>query len=325
MQSFRTIVQPVSPSFSINHSNRLLSIGSCFSENIGKKFQQYKFNISINPFGQQYNPYSIAKSIERLISNQPYTKNELTFHNELYHSYDHHSSFSAPTVQDTLQKINERLLIESEAIKTADYLFLTFGTAHCFSLKEGGRIVSNCHKMPGTTFNRQLLEPTEIFDYTSNALQKLFALNNRLKVILTVSPVRYFAFGEFENSVGKSHLFTAIHKLLSSFSNLHYFPAYELVIDDLRDYRFYAEDMVHPNTLATSYVWNKLVDTYFSSDTKSLLKEIEEITAAANHRPRNAQSDAHKKFAQKYLQKIQVLENNHNLRFEAERTLLTAS
>lgn len=325
MQNFRTEVSPAVPPFSISHSNSMVSIGSCFSENIGKKFLQSKFNISINPFGQQYNPYSIAQGIERLISGKLYTENDLVLHNELYHSFDHHSSFSASTAQATLQHVNERLLSDSQAIKTADYLFITFGTAHCFALKESGRIVSNCHKMPGKVFNRQLLEPANIFDCISHALQKLLAINSKVKVIFTVSPVRYFAFGEFENSISKAHLFAAIHQLLSTCSNSYYFPAYELVIDDLRDYRFYAEDLLHPNILAINYVWNKLSDTYFSSATKSLLKEIEEISNAADHRPRNAKSDAHKKFTQNYLQKINVLQSKYNLNFEPEKNKLHAS
>jgi hypothetical protein len=301
MNSFRTIVSPEKPPFEISYNDSIVSIGSCFSENIGKKLSERKFNININPFGQQYNPLSVSNAMLRLVSPKPYTEKDLVYHDELYHSFDHHGSFSRSTVDETLQHINSNLATAAAAIKKADILFLTFGTAHYFKLNETNRAVSNCHKLSGTFFTKLLLSPTEIETAVLNAIEKLREINPNIKIILTVSPVRYFAFGHHENTISKSFLFTAIHQLMKNDSNLHYFPAYELVMDDLRDYRFFAEDMLHPNYQATQYVWEALCGSMMYSTTTKKIKEVEEIIAAANHRPRNPRSVAHKKFIQKYL------------------------
>lgn len=320
MKNFRTVVTPDKPFFQITHSDRLVSIGSCFSENIGKKFQENKFSININPFGQQYNPYSIANAINRLLEPMPYTAKDLVYHDELYHSYDHHGSFSRGTAEETFQVINSNLETASKALKEADVLFLTFGTAHVFELKEEKKIVSNCHKLSGTRFEKRMMRPDEIILTLSNALNQLKKVNSKVQIICTVSPVRYFAFGHYENTVSKAHLFTAVNELIDEFQ-LYYFPAYELVMDDLRDYRFFAEDMLHPNYQATNYVWESFSKTYFDKKTAALISEIEEIAAAAKHRPRNAKSDAHKNFTEKYLAKIEALKKS-GLDFTEEEKLL---
>ncbi len=319
MNNFRTIVKPASPSFQISHNDKLISIGSCFSKNIGKKFQERKFSICINPFGQQYNPYSIANSIERLLIGKTYTKTDLVCHDELYHSYDHHGSFSRSTKEETLEVINSNLLEASAALKNVNVLFLTFGTSHVFSLKQG-QIVSNCHKLSGNNFDKRLLTPNEMVEVLTRAISKLRTANRELRIILTISPVRYFAFGHYENSVSKAHLFTALHELQNQFPDLYYFPAYELVMDDLRDYRFFSEDMLHPNYQATDYVWQSFADTFFSKATVGLIKEVEEIIAAAKHRPRNENSEAHKKFVEKYLKKAEDLQKQ-KLDFTEEQNL----
>ncbi|MCX6200341.1 MAG: GSCFA domain-containing protein [Bacteroidetes bacterium] len=319
MNNFRTVVKPTSPSFHISHADSLISIGSCFSENIGKKFQDRKFNSCINPFGQQYNPYSIANSIQRLLNGKPYAETDLVYHDELYHSYDHHGSFSRSTKGETLEVINMNLKDASAALKSATVLFLTFGTSHVFSLKEG-QIVSNCHKLSGNNFDKRLMKPNEIVEVLAEAISKLRTVNRELRIILTISPVRYFAFGHYENSVSKAHLFTAIHELRNQFPDLYYFPAYELVMDDLRDYRFFSEDMLHPNYQATDYVWQSFADTFFSKATIGLVKEVEEIIAAVKHRPRNAKSEAHKKFVEKYLKKAGELQKQ-KLDFTEEQKL----
>ncbi len=322
MQNFRTIITPDKPPFTISHTDRIVSIGSCFSENIGKKFSDYKFNININPFGQQYNPYSIANAIERLLNPIPYSEKELVYHDELYHSFDHHGSFSRSSVEETLQVINENLFRASEDLKKATILFLTFGTSHVFKLKHDKRIVSNCHKLSGNSFEKALLNPAKIMSVIHGALSEVKAANSGLKIVFTVSPVRYFAFGHYENSVSKAYLFTAIHDLQQLLPGSYYFPAYELVMDDLRDYRFFAEDMLHPNYQATEYVWEKLAETMLSKKTNALLSEIDEILLAAKHKPRNPQSEGHKKFVRKNLDKIRLLENTFNLWFSEEKQML---
>ncbi len=337
MKSFRTVVNPEKSPFLISHTDKIVSIGSCFSENIGKKFKEYKFNININPFGQQYNPHSIAAAIERLLNPILYTEKDLVYHDELYHSYDHHSSFSRSTVKEALHVINDNLLQASEDLKHATVLFLTFGTSHVFELKVEGnqkletsnqriqeaRIVSNCHKLSGTQFEKRFMKPDEIVSVLSKTLSKLHTANFQLHTVLTVSPVRYFAFGHHENTVSKAHLFAAIQELRQQQTDYFYFPAYELVMDDLRDYRFFAEDMLHPNYQATNYVWEKLCTTMLQPKTITLMSDMEELLLAARHKPRNPTSEAHQKFVQKNLAKLEKLEKEFALQFDEERKELT--
>ncbi|MFM2306619.1 MAG: hypothetical protein RLZZ367_1288 [Bacteroidota bacterium] len=336
MKPFRTVVTPDKAPWQLSHADRLVSIGSCFSENIGKKFHDYKFTININPFGQQYNPYSIANAILRLLNPVPYTQAELVHHDELYHSFDHHGSYSRSTAEETLQVINTNLQQAAQDIKTATVLFLTFGTSHVFELKNavkatesgsplgggGGRVVSNCHKLSGNNFTKRLMEPAEIVSVLTNALNQLRAVNPHIKIVLTVSPVRYFAFGHHENTVSKAHLFSAIYTMQHAQSDYYYFPAYELVMDDLRDYRFFAEDMLHPNYQATDYVWEKLRDTLITPQAQAIMRDTDELLLAARHRPRNPQSEAHRKFVEKNLAKMDLLEKQNSLNFSEERKLL---
>jgi hypothetical protein len=315
MKPFRTIIIPQKPGFTISHRDQLVSIGSCFSENIGQRFGNYKFNININPFGQQYNPHSIAIAIEQLITPTTYAIENLVEHNEQYHSFNHHGSFSKSTAEETLVGINTGLLKAAEDLKQASVLFLTFGTAHVFKLKETGKIVSNCHKLPGNMFEMELMRPEQIISTLQTVFGRLKKFNPNLKIVLTVSPVRYFAFGAYENSVSKSHLFTAIHALQQANPGLYYFPAYELVMDDLRDYRFFADDMLHPNQQALDYVWDSLANTFFDTKTTHLLQQIEEVLQALNHRPRNPNSTAHKKFVEKNLEKMDALKRKFGVEF----------
>lgn len=323
MNPYRTVITPPRAPISMSHQDRIVSIGSCFSENIGRKLSDYKFNIQINPFGQQYNPHSVTNALLRLLNPVPYSEKDLVYHDELYHSFDHHGDYSRPSIQATLEAINQNLLKASEDLKRATLLLLTFGTSHVFRLKQSGKIVSNCHKLSGGQFERDLLNPGEISGKLEDALQELRKVNPNVKVMLTISPVRYFAFGHYENSVSKGHLFTAIHALQQAHREYYYFPAYELVMDDLRDYRFFAEDMLHPNYEATNYVWQSLCQTLMSKNTRELLRSIEEVLMAARHRPRNPNSEAHRKFVKKVLDKIATLEKQHGLRFEEEAARLT--
>ena len=315
MKTFRTVVTTAKPEFIISHRDRLMSIGSCFSENIGQRFDKYKFKININPFGQQYNPHSITQAIERLIEPTTFTAADLIVHNEQYHSLAHHGSFSKSSVEETLSELNKSLLQAAGDLKQATVLFLTFGTSHVFRWKETGAIVSNCHKLPGNLFSQELMRAEEIITVLQTALGKLKKVNPHVKIVLTVSPVRYFAFGAYENSVSKSHLFTAIHALQQSNPAFYYFPAYELIMDDLRDYRFFSADMLHPNQQAIDYVWESLSNSFFDKQTQNLLQQIEEVLSALNHRPRNPDSEAHKKFIERNMKKMESLRRDYGVNF----------
>lgn len=303
----QTYISLPKPDFEITHEHALMSLGSCFSENIGRYFEQLKFPIIVNPFGQQYNPASIAQGIERLLNPVPYTETDLLFHNEQFHSFDHHSDFSRSTPELALETMNMALKYASEHLRQTNVLFITLGTSFCFEWKENQKIVSNCHKIPAKNFERILLSSEKTIEILSDILIKLMTVNPRIKVVFTVSPVRYLAFGAFENSVSKGNLFSAINTLLAKYTNCSYFPAYEIVMDELRDYRYYSEDMIHPNSVAVNYVFEKMTKVYFSPQTQDLNRQIREIIQAGTHRPRNPESVAHKEFLSKYVQKIQLL------------------
>ncbi|MBS1625118.1 MAG: GSCFA domain-containing protein [Bacteroidetes bacterium] len=321
--AFRTVIPLPKLPFTISHRDRLMTIGSCFSEHIGRYFAQYRYDTDINPFGQQYNPGSIARAIDRLLSAQPYGPDELILQDERYHSYDHHGSFSLSGKEQTTAGINERLHASSEKIKQVSVLFLTFGTAHVFKLKGTDRIVSNCHKIPAKEFDFEMLSTEEIVHLLSQSLDALWQVNPTVKVVLTVSPVRYFAFGHFENSVSKGRLHDAICQLCQKYAQCVYFPAYEIVMDELRDYRFFADDMLHPNRLAIGYVWEQLVKTFIPAKDQELLREIDDITAAVNHRVRHPDSEAHQKFKEKYLAKMKALEEKYGFDFRSEKSKIS--
>lgn len=321
-QAFRTVVKASQPAFTIGFEDKLLSIGSCFSEHIGRKFSEHKFDIVINPFGQQYNPLSISRGLMRLLNPVDFEAKDLVLHEGLYHSMEHHGSFSRATGEETVAVINAEMKRAAVQLEQAGVLFLTFGSAHVFRYKESGEVVSNCHKIPGNRFEQELLSVQEITDCLQNTLEQLWVKLPLVKVVLTVSPVRYFAFGHYENSISKSHLFTAIHQLQRQFPQLYYFPAYEMVIDDLRDYRFYKEDMLNPNSQAIDYVWKNLTDAMLTAKAQQLIKEVTAITHAVKHRPRNPAGEAHQKFLQQTLNQIADLKSEYGLAFDEEETII---
>lgn len=261
----------------------MLSVGSCFSENIGKRFSQAKFDMMINPFGQQYNPVSIANGLIRIVNGDKYEFPDLIEHNELFHSFDHHGSFSLSDAEETLSNINVALERAHQWIKQARIIWITPGTAHVFVHKNQRRIVNNCHKIPASNFERLILTGGEIYNHLRAAIEKIRLINNSCKIIFTVSPVRYFALGHFENSVSKGRLFDAIYLLTKEVRDVFYFPSYELVIDELRDYRFYKTDMLHPSDEAIDFVWSKL-RYWMSADCMVTLDEAESINSILEHK-----------------------------------------
>lgn len=306
---FSTIVKPYSYPFTINHGDKIFTIGSCFSEHIGKKFQASKFDIQINPFGQQYNPASIAQGINRIINSKYFTEDDIIYKDELYHSWHHHSDYSKTNKNELLLEINNDLDKHLEYLKSTNYIFITFGTSHVFHWKKDNRIVSNCHKISGSEFDFRFLSGDEIFNLMNDCIHQIKLINPSIKIILTISPVRYLSFGFFENNLSKANLFVAIDKLIKQRNDCFYFPAFEIVMDELRDYRFFAEDMLHPNYQATKYVWEKISSMLFTNETKELIDEIYKINAAVNHKPRNKNSEAHKKFINSTFQKIKSLKD----------------
>lgn len=282
---------------------------------MGKYLSEAKFSVLENPNGILFNPYSIASSITSYIEHKTYSQEELFYYNESWHSWEHHSRFSHPLAEDTLNMINGSQHNAHHFLETADWLIITLGSAWIYErIKESKpdghehTIVANCHKVPADQFHKRLMSTEEILSVLGNMLYRLFLFNPRIRIIFTISPVRHLRDGFVENNKSKAILIQAVHHLVEKFEQLFYFPAYELVIDDLRDYRFYAEDMVHPNYLATDYVWEQFQSACMDASSLSLIKEMDKINLALKHRPFNPSSQAHQKFKQSNLKKINKLQ-----------------
>jgi hypothetical protein len=304
----------------INHQQNLLLIGSCFTEQIGTKLGNHKFSVLDNPNGILFNPVSISKSISSYIDNKQYKESDLFYQNECWNSWEHHSRFSKPTINECLKAINESQSKANAFLKKADWFLITLGSAFVYEL-ENKEVVANCHKVPTDKFLKRLLQVEEVFAGLQQMIEKAKAFNSSVKIIFTISPVRHLRDGFVENNRSKGTLIQAVHQLVENSSNCFYFPAYELVIDDLRDYRFFAEDMVHPNYAATNYVWEKFIATCVDEPSQQLMKEIAVIVAAKNHKPFNPTSEQHKKFLQTNLEKLKKLQQQFpylNLEEEAD-------
>lgn len=305
--NFHLELTPKTFDIKIKHQHNLLLTGSCFTEQIGTKLTNHKFSVLDNPNGILFNPVSITKSIKSYIDNKQYSEADLFYQNECWNSWEHHSRFSNPDKEKCLAKINESQTEAYEFLKNADWLLITLGSAFVYQLTNNN-VVANCHKVPTDKFTKRLLSIEE----TSYALQKMIdkaiAFNPGLNIIFTISPVRHLRDGFIENNRSKATLIHAVHQLVEKNEACYYFPAYELIIDDLRDYRFFAEDMVHPNYAATNYVWEKFIATCIDEPSQQLMKEIAVIAAAKNHKPFNPTSEQHKKFLQTNLEKVKKLQ-----------------
>jgi len=292
----------------ISYHDLIMMFGSCFAENMGKKFIEHKFQVDLNPFGIIYNPESISLSIRRLMENRLFDNNVIFPHEGQFHSFEHHSCFSEISKESCLQKINERFTLSAGNLQKTTKLFVTFGTAYVYRLKETGQVVTNCHKLSANLFVRERLTITQIVTNWEKLLTVLFDRNKKLVLIFTVSPVRYWQDGVHENQVSKSILLLAIEELQARFLNrIIYFPAYELMMDELRDYRFYADDLIHPSDTAIQYIWERFEETYMNEQTRQLMHEVRRISKALNHRPLNPNSESHKQFIAQTLIQIERL------------------
>ncbi len=308
----------------INHSHKLFLAGSCFTEQIGSKLAAQKFRIIDNPNGILFNPVSIAKSIISYIEQKQYTTEDLFFQNELWGSWEHHTKFSSLEPDECLLRINRSQSAAHEFLKNADWVLLTLGSAFVYEL-ENREVVANCHKVPTDKFTKRMLAMEEVVSVLDNLIHRLKHFNPTLRIIFTISPVRHLRDGFVENNRSKATLINTVHKLVGMFQGLFYFPAYELVMDDLRDYRFFAEDMVHPNYAATNYVWEKFIVTCIDEPSQALMKEINTINAAKAHRAFNPASAAHQKFLKANLEKVQQLQQQYNyIDFSAETLFFQA-
>lgn len=309
IQKFRTELTPRRASFTLDYPTPILSIGSCFAVHIGERLARYKFPVRNNPFGILYNPASMLQALERLLSGRAYEPGDLFEHQGLWHSYDHHGDFSHPDPEICLQRINESLRSGAQHLADSRRLLLTFGTAFVFEQVERRQIVANCHKVPADHFRRYRLPVREIVDQWAPLLRRLHAQRPALRVIVSVSPVRHLRDGLVENQRSKAALVLALDELCRRLDFLHYFPAYELLLDDLRDYRFYDRDLSHPSPVAVDYIWEHFQATFFDDRTRQIRKRVGEIIAARAHRPLHPGSVAHQEFAARQLEKIAELQS----------------
>lgn len=304
---FRTIVPVKQMPFTLSHTDKLMVLGSCFAEHTGLRMQESGFRTSVNPFGILYNPASVGMALYRMLADQPFLDEELVEHDGYFHSFSHHGSFSGTNRKATLENINRAFDEAVKDLEDATCLMITFGTAWVYALPSTDQIVANCHKLPEDNFLRRRLTSDEIVYFFTELFEKLFELKPDLKVVFTVSPIRHWKDGVHENTLSKSILHLAIEDLCESFDNVAYFPAFELVIDDLRDYRFYAEDMIHPTATAQRYVWDHFSDTFFSKSTKETIRQVQQIHKAMQHKPFHPSDEAHIRFAKKNIATIEML------------------
>ncbi len=304
---FFTVVKLPKSNIDITYKNKILTLGSCFSNNMGEKLQNAFFSILTNPFGVLYNPISIKNALQLLTSNALFDEKDLFQHHSLWNSFYHSSHFSNSNQKQCLTNINSELIKARTFFQETDFLFITFGTAWVFEHKKNQQIVSNCHKLPISDFNRYRLSVTEIVKTYKTLLQNIHTDYPNLKIVFTVSPIRHWKDGAHENTLSKSTLQLAISELQDRFSFVHYFPAYEIMLDELRDYRFYSADMIHLNQVAIDYLWQRFSELYFSQSTNNLKKELEKLQKMLQHKPRNNQTEEYKIFKNNIETKKQYL------------------
>ena len=300
---FRTEIEVKPLAEGMSHSAKIFALGSCFAENISERLAKAKFSVTTNPFGVLFNPFSIANALERLDEMRAFAVCDIKAGRDAFFSFDAHSSLDGKTHTEIFGNLNRAVAQGSKALRESDWVILTFGTAWVY--EKDGRVVANCHKQPASEFTRRRLSVAEIVERYEPLFEGV--LRDK-RVILTVSPVRHVGDGLQENSVSKATLRLAVEELVAKFENAYYFPSYEILIDDLRDYRYYGEDLAHPSKMAVDYVWERFCEAMLSHEAQEMLPQIAQIVSAAEHRPFNPDSDSHKAFCRKMIAKTQAME-----------------
>ena len=290
----------IKPYKTIDHNSRIVMLGSCFAENISKRLIDCGFDVVVNPMGILYNPKSIATALERLIAGTEFTEDELFYHNGLWASFMHHGSFSHANKNEALRTMNERLREGHEQLKNATHLIITFGSAEVY--EHNGKVVSNCHKLPSRQFTHRLLAINEI----TTPYSRLSTLNSQLSTLFTISPVRYMGEGAHHGQLNKATLLLATDEICKT-TGADYFPSYEIMMDELRDYRFYATDMIHPSEVAVDYIYERFAETYLTDEAIRTADEVRKIKKSLSHRPLHPDSEEYEKFQKKLSQQIDAI------------------
>jgi len=295
----------------IDYNSNVLLLGSCFVENIGKKLNYFKFQNLQNPFGVLFQPIAIEKLITNAINKKQYTEEDIFFHNEQWHCYDSHSKLSSLSKEDLLNSLNEHIILTNQKINDSTHIIITLGTAWVYRYLETDTIVTNCHKVPQKKFLKELLSVNEIAECLQSIIALIESVNKNTSIVFTVSPVRHLKDGFIENTQSKSHLITAVHQVVEPRKNLFYFSSFEIMMDELRDYRFYKEDMIHPSQTAVNYIWDKFQKVWISESASKTLEQVEVIQKGLAHRSFNPNSVAHKKFMDNLEEKKSNLHKKH--------------
>lgn len=313
MHDFRTVLSLNPSPTRISHSDTIFTVGSCFAENLGQLLTENKFDIAVNPFGTCYNPISIHQLLTYASKNEMPGPGSYGTLNDTYFNYDFHSSFSS--LDQTSLKNNIEKTINSchQRIKKASVVIITYGTSWVYHRKADDIIVSNCHKVPSNNFSKHLLTQKKIIDSFAQIHDCLLENNPHIKIILTISPVRHIKDTLELNAVSKSILRLSCHTLTEAFSNVEYFPAYEIVMDDLRDYRFYNADLIHPSAEAIDYIWELFRARYFSTETNQVVEKWGNIAKSLQHKPFLPKSLAHQKFLQQLLSQLEEVRTQVNV------------
>ena len=314
---FRTVIDIKSFDRKIDHSSRILSLGSCFADNIARRMQRAKFRVEASPTGILFNPESIARAVERFAASESPAREELRHDGERYFGYDFHSAFADADPERALATMREAARRGADALRRADTVIITFGTAWIYRLRENGEVVANCHKQPQSLFARELLAADRIADRYAKLLEGPLADKH---VIFTVSPVRHLGDGAERNSLSKAVLRVAVGELASRFPDADYFPSFEIMNDELRDYRFYADDMTHPSQTAVDYIWERFGATAFAESARRAAERAERIAEAAELRPFDPRGEAHRNFCRAMLRRIDELRREQpQMQFDDEK------
>ena len=280
----------------VDYNSKIVLLGSCFVENIGNKLDYFKFQNLQNPFGILFQPLAIENLITQVINEKEFTEEDIFFHNEQWHCFDAHSKLSAPSKEALIDNLNLNIKLANEQIAQSTHIIITLGTAWVYRNLETDTVVANCHKVPQKQFVKELLSVDEISESLEAISSLVKSINPEVSIIFTISPVRHLKDGFVENTQSKAHLISAIHQVVEPRNSLFYFPSFEIMMDELRDYRFYGEDMIHPSQTAINYIWDKFLEVWISEETNKIMEDIDAVQKGLQHKPFNANSEEHEQF-----------------------------
>lgn len=303
---FRTKVDIANAGYNINHNSTILLFGSCFVDNIGRILERNKFRCLVNPYGVLYNPMSVCKAITEIIENRTYVPDDIFSYGGLFHSFMHHTSFSGTDKDEVLHNINASIARANSFLGSADVIIITLGTS--FIYEYDGNIVSNCHKLSEKNFSRKMYSPDIFVGAYKTLMQRLISINPDIRVIFTISPIRHLRDSLHGNMLSKSVLALFVNEIQNLFArNVTYFPAYEIMTDELRDYRFYADDMVHPSDLAVRYIWECFSEMFFDKETTRIIDRCDKVAKMMSHKPFDIHSEQYYNFICKVEEEIKKL------------------